>query len=139
MDTVLCFLHIRGLIPQLLFYFRLEEKFAGGKFRQITCAVDIYFAGGTFRAKSIFVNMAKVSSTRKIRVIQYYVCLSQWRPWYCRTHDHSVNVVRTAVYGWNELGRTECYIHLVSSKCSEYDIHYTNQHIGQTVHYTSIV
>ena len=71
MDTVLFFWHIRGLIPPLVFYFRVEEKFAGGKFREIPCAVDIYFAGGKFRAKSKFANIAKISSTRKIRVIQY--------------------------------------------------------------------
>ena len=71
MDTVPFFLHISGLIPPLVFYFRVEEKFAGGKFREIPCAVDIYFAGGKFRAKSKFANIAKISSTRKIRVIQY--------------------------------------------------------------------
>ncbi len=70
MDTVLFFWHIRGLIPLLVFYFRVEEKFAGGKFREIPCAVDNYFAGGKFRAKSKFANIAKISSTRKIRVIQ---------------------------------------------------------------------
>ena len=48
-----------------------EQYFAGGKFREIPCAVDIYFAGGKFRAKSKFANIAKISSTRKIRVIQY--------------------------------------------------------------------
>ena len=37
--------------PLLVFYFRVEEKFAGGKFREIPFAVDIYFAGGKFRAK----------------------------------------------------------------------------------------
>ena len=49
----------------------MEEKIAGGKFREIPCALDIYFAGGKFRAKSKFANIAKISSTRKIRVIQY--------------------------------------------------------------------
>ena len=49
----------------------MEEKFAGGKFREIPCTVYIYFAGGTFRAKSKFANIANISSTRKIRVIQY--------------------------------------------------------------------
>ena len=34
----------------------MEEKFAGGKFREIPCAVDIYFAGGKFRAQSKFAN-----------------------------------------------------------------------------------
>ena len=48
-----------------------EENFAGGKFREIPFAVDIIFAGGKFRAKSKFANIAKISSTRKIGVIQY--------------------------------------------------------------------
>ena len=33
--------------------------------------MDIIFAGGKFRAKSQFENIAKISSTRKIGVIQY--------------------------------------------------------------------
>ena len=48
-----------------------EENFAGGKFREIPFAVDIIFAGRKFRAKSKFANIAKISSTRKIGVIQY--------------------------------------------------------------------
>ena len=71
MDTVLFFLHIRGLKPLLVVYFRVEEKFAGGKFREIPFGVDLIFAGGKFRAKSKFANIAKISSTRKIGVIQY--------------------------------------------------------------------
>ena len=59
-------LHIRGLIPLLVFYFRVDEKFAGGKFREIPCAVDIYFTGGKFRAKSKLANIAKISFMRKI-------------------------------------------------------------------------
>ena len=51
MDTVLFLLHISGLKPLLVFYFPVEEKFAGGKFREIPFAVDIIFAGGKFRAK----------------------------------------------------------------------------------------
>ena len=47
-----------------------EENFAGGKFREIPFAVDIIFAGGKFRAKSQFADIAKISSTRKIGVIQ---------------------------------------------------------------------
>ena len=47
-----------------------EENFAGGNFREIPFAVDIIFAGGKFRAKSKFANIAKISSTRKIGVIQ---------------------------------------------------------------------
>ena len=66
MDTVLFLLHIRGLKPLLVFYFRVYEKFAGGKFREIPFGVDIIFAGGKFRAKSKFANIAKISSTRKI-------------------------------------------------------------------------
>ena len=71
MDTVLFFLHIRRLKPLLVFYFRVEEKFAGGKCREIPFAVDIIFAGGKFRAKSKFAKIAKIYSTRKIGVIQY--------------------------------------------------------------------
>ena len=61
MDTVLFVLHIMGRKPISVFYFRVEEKFAGGnfeggKFREIPFAVDIYFAGGKFRAKSNFAN-----------------------------------------------------------------------------------
>ena len=66
MVTVLFLLHIRGLKPLLVFNFRVEEKFAGGKFREIPFAVDIIFAEGKFRAKSKF---AKINSTRKIGVI----------------------------------------------------------------------
>ena len=33
--------------------------------------MDIIFAGGKFRAKSQFANIAKISSTRKMGVIQY--------------------------------------------------------------------
>ena len=50
-----------------------EENFAGGKFREIPFAVDIIFAGGKFRAKSEFANIAKISSTRNIGVIQYCI------------------------------------------------------------------
>ena len=72
MDTVLFLLHIRGLKPLLVFYFRVEEKFAGGKFLEIPFAVDIIFAGGKFRANSKFAKIAKIYSARKIGVIQYY-------------------------------------------------------------------
>ena len=68
MDIVLFLLHIRGLKPLLVFHFRVEEKFAGGKFREIPFGVDIIFAGGKFRAKSKF---PTIYSTRKIGVIQY--------------------------------------------------------------------
>ena len=71
---MLFLLQIRGLKPLqgvLVFYFRVEEIFAGGKFREIPFGVDIIFAGGKFRAKSKFANIAKISSTRKIGVIQY--------------------------------------------------------------------
>ena len=68
---MLYLLHIRGLKPLLVFYCRVEEKFAGGKFREIPFAVDIIFAGGKFRAKSKFAKIAKIYSTQKIGVIQY--------------------------------------------------------------------
>ena len=48
-----------------------EENFAGGKFREIPFTVDIIIAGGKFRAKFKFANIANISSTRKICVIQY--------------------------------------------------------------------
>ena len=67
-------------------YFRGEENFAGGKFREITIAVKIIFAGGKFRAKSKFANIAKISSTRKIGVIQYLSFkngLIFWVVWGC--------------------------------------------------------
>ena len=67
-----------GLKPLLFFNFR-EEKFAGGKFREIPFAVDIIFAGGKFRAKSKFAKIAKINSTRKIGVIQY-ITLYQLAP-----------------------------------------------------------
>ena len=54
-----------------------EEYFAGGKFREIPFAVDIIFAGGKFSAKSKFANIAKISSTRKIGVIQYILSFHQ--------------------------------------------------------------
>ena len=71
MDIVLFLLHIRGLKPLLVFNFRVEEKFAGGKFREIPFGVDNIFAGGKFRAKSKFAKIAKNYYTRKIGVIQY--------------------------------------------------------------------
>ena len=40
---MLFFLLIRGLIPLLVFNFRVEEKFAGGKIREIPCKVDLFF------------------------------------------------------------------------------------------------
>ena len=81
-----CFLlHIRrpiGLDCYSIFTFAgrtisREEIFAGGKFREIPFAVDIIFVRGKFRAKSKFANIAKISSTRKVGVIQYiyiYIC-----------------------------------------------------------------
>ena len=73
MDTVLFLLHISGLKPLLVFYFRVEENFAGGKIREIPFAVDIIFAGVKFRAKPKFAKIAKIYSTRKIGVIQYMI------------------------------------------------------------------
>ena len=57
----------------------MEEKFAGGQFREIPCVVDIYFAGGKFRAKSKFANIAKISSTQNMRVIQQVFSVSDNR------------------------------------------------------------
>ena len=61
MDAVLFLLHITILAPFILFS-------RGGKIREIPIAMDIIFAGGKFRAKSKFANIAKISSARKIGV-----------------------------------------------------------------------
>ena len=76
-----------------MFYFRVEEKFAGGKFREIPFGVDIISAGGKFRAKSKFANIAKISSTRKIGVIYSIYSLIQkhhsaWHLVQCSTYQH---------------------------------------------------
>ena len=83
MDTVLFLLHIRGLKPLLVFNFRVEEKFAGGKFREIPFAMDIIYAAGKFRAKSKFAKIAKMYSTRIIGVIGAYSKLG---------YNHKVNI-----------------------------------------------
>ena len=67
-------LHIRGLRPLLVFFFRVEEKFAGGKFREIPFAVDIYFAGGKFRAKSKIREYSKNFLHAKNMCYTYTVC-----------------------------------------------------------------
>ena len=65
LDFVNIFNFAKPIRPILVFYFRVEVKFAGENFRGILFAVDIDFAGGKFRAKSIFANIAKISSMRK--------------------------------------------------------------------------
>ena len=75
MDTVLFVLNITGLKPLLVFYFRVEEKFVGGKFREIPFALDNIFAGGKFRAKPKFAKIAKINSTRNYTVIRYFLHL----------------------------------------------------------------
>ena len=42
-NIMLFLLHIRGHKPLLVFYFRVEVKFAGGKFREIPFGMDIIF------------------------------------------------------------------------------------------------
>ena len=91
---IFCCLLLR-LRPLLEFYFRGEDNFAGGKFREIPFAVDIIFAGGKFRAKSKFANIAKMSSTRKIGVIQYSVERE------CDPSDNSASI--NTVYGISSL------------------------------------
>ena len=83
MDTVIFLLHIWGVKPVRVEEkfaggkFRVEENFAGRQFREIPFGGDIIFAGGKFRAKSKFANIAKIiSSSRKIGVIQYMVCIT---------------------------------------------------------------
>ena len=75
-------LHIIEARPLLEFYFRGEENFAGGKFRgrkisRNSIRSGYYFRGREFRAKSQFANLAKISSSRKIGVMQY--CESSFR------------------------------------------------------------
>ena len=84
--------HYRGLDRYYNFIFAgrkisREENFAGGKFREIPFAVDIIFAGGKFRAKSKFANIAKISSTRKIGVIQYLHLFHKKAKLESRRHD----------------------------------------------------
>ena len=78
----------------------MEENFAGGKFPEITFGVDIIFAGGKFRAKSKFANIAKISSTRKIGVIQYLFYLFSYVFSYllCRIISNPGNVFNVALY-----------------------------------------
>ena len=63
--------------------------------------MDIYFAGGTFRAKSKFANIAKISSTRKIRVIQYSILERTINVWNKLStdcvHATSVNVFKNRI------------------------------------------
>ena len=53
MDTVLFVLHIRGLNPLLVFYFRVEEKFARGKFRWRKISRNSIRSGYYFRGRKI--------------------------------------------------------------------------------------
>ena len=75
LDTVLFVLHSRGLKPLLLFYIRVDEKFAGGKFRgrkisRNSIRSGYYFLGKTILRKIKFPKISKIYSTRKIGVIQ---------------------------------------------------------------------
>ena len=88
---MLFLLYIRGLKSLLVFYFRVEENFALGQFREIPFAVDIIFAGGKFRAKSKFAKIAKINSTRKNGVIQNKSARLITRT---RQHDHITPVLR---------------------------------------------
>ena len=62
MDTVLFFVHIRGLIPPLVFNFRVEEKFVGGKFRGRKISRNSMRSGYLFRGRKI---------SRKIQIREY--------------------------------------------------------------------
>ena len=53
MDIVLFLLHIRGLKPLLVFNFRVEEKFAGGKFRGRKISRNSIRSGYYFRGRKI--------------------------------------------------------------------------------------
>ena len=52
MDTLLFLLHIRGLKP-LFVFFRVEEKFAGGKFRGRKISRNSTRSGYYFRGRKI--------------------------------------------------------------------------------------
>ena len=85
-----------------------EEYFAGGKFREIPFAVDIIIAGGKFRAKSKFANIAKISSTRKIGVIQYSSTTNrghhlQLQQHHCRINSYQHSFFPSVVNLWNQL------------------------------------
>ena len=62
MDTVLFFLHIRGLKPLLVFYFRVEEKLAGEKIREGEISRNSICSGYLFRGRKI---------SRKIQIREY--------------------------------------------------------------------
>ena len=62
MDSVVFCLHIRGLIPPFVFYFRVEEKFAGGKFRGRKISLNSMRSGYLFRGRKI---------SRKIQIREY--------------------------------------------------------------------
>ena len=62
MDTVLFLLHIRGLIPLLVFYFRVEENFAGGNFRWRKISRNSIRGGYCIRGRTI---------SRKIKIREY--------------------------------------------------------------------
>ena len=53
MDIVLFLLHIRVLKPLLVFYFRVEEKFTGGKFRGRKISRNSIRSGYYFRGRKI--------------------------------------------------------------------------------------
>ena len=53
MDIVLFLLHIRVLKPLLVFYFRVEEIFAGGKFRGWKISRNSIRSGYYFRGRKI--------------------------------------------------------------------------------------
>ena len=83
-----------------------EKNFAGGKFREIPFAVDFIFAGGKFRAKSKFANIAKISSTRKIGVIQYTLgASSSHGPVVYGHHSHASLIPVEYQNSWNAVLR----------------------------------
>ena len=87
--------------------------------------MDIYFAGGTFRAKSKFGNIAKISSTRKIRVIQYFVLMrssSQVSDEVCDVfHNGFHSVDRTFFIAYVTIASTHPYMSLT--------LHMTTSHV----------
>ena len=77
MDIVLFLLHIRWLKPLLVFYFRVEEKFAGGKFRGRKFSRNSIRRGYYFRGRKI---------SRKIKIRENSENLVHAKNWCYTVH-----------------------------------------------------
>ena len=90
MDTVLFLLHIRGLKPLLVFYFRVEEKFAGGKFRGRKISRNSIRSGYYFRGRKI---------SRKIKIREYSENFLHAKNWCYTVVDKPIlSIVSTDIF-----------------------------------------